>query len=486
MKTSRLLLACSLCPALAAASASATLLDDFESYVVGSVKDNAPANTVWSTNGSGLPIIQAQSGNQFLTFDWSSSGYRGAYRDLGAGIGASDTSTVFFRFRSTDETGDDAIGVTDLDTPNTSTAGFPSFRAGINMVDDGNTTNGTYNLKAGATTLATGLAEGTWYNAWLVIDNATNTMDVYLNNGYSEIVAADKINTSPVAFINGTANALDRFVVSGGLGAQQKANVDDINLDAGDISTTAVYSNTRLFFDDFENYSANTDIDTSGRWGTANATAGFWTVEDESTATPFGAGPNQFGNLNDSSASASIRLQSPSLTEAVNAVTTFSFDFSEPTGGGDSNLIVGYSTNGDDLNGTGSRQTINLNNGTITGLASVASDTYDLDTAYTLYMIYNDSGSDVNYDGGTITNGDAHIWIEELDSGNFIFVGTSSEQNPGTVATSYRVGFRSFSTFVQAVQIDNVELTLGAAAVPEPASLALLGLGGLLLTRRRR
>jgi len=181
MTKTRLLLACSLATSLTAMSAGAVLLDDFESYLLGSVRDQAPANTVWDTNGSGLPQILSESGNQYMGWDWSASGYRGAHRDLGGEvIGATETSTVFFRFRQSNETGDDAIGVTDLNDPGTQTAGFPSFRAGINMVDDGNATNNLYDLKAGGTTITTGLSEGTWYNAWLVIDNATDTMDVYI------------------------------------------------------------------------------------------------------------------------------------------------------------------------------------------------------------------------------------------------------------------------------------------------------------------
>lgn len=490
MKNQRLLLACTLGALTFTHVTGASLVDDFESYTIGRVNpgsDNATGG-VWSSNGSNLPRIMGDASNKYLSYDWSTSGYRGAHRDLGTNaIGATDTSTLFFRFYSSNETGDNVIGVTDDDNPTTNglsatpldpTPAFNDLRAGINLVDDGSATNSTYNLQVGSTTLATGLTESTWYNTWLVIDNATNTMDVYLNNGLGKASIADKLNSTPIAFYNNTTNALDRFVAFGGLGGSNDARVDDININSGALAPA-------LFFDDFESVAAGSNISNAGPWGSTSATAGLWTVENESVATPFGS-PNQFGNLADSSASASVRIQSPNITEAVGAVTTYSFDFYEPTGGGDSNLILGYSNNNDDLNGSGSRQIINLNNGTISGLSSADDNTYDLDTAYTLYMIFNDSGSELIYDGGTLADGEAHIWLEELDSGVFVFAGTSSEQNTSTVATSYRVGFRSFSSFIQTVQVDNVELSLGAAAVPEPTSLALLGLGGLLLARRRR
>lgn len=284
------------------------------------------------------------------------------------------------------------------------------------------------------------------------------------------------MNGSPVGFINGTANALDRFVVSGGLGTSQNAHIDDISLTSGGL-------NPALFFDDFESYAEDAGVTTAGPWAFTGGTAAARTARGDSSGTPFG-GNNQYLEMDDANTSDSIRMQSPNFTEVAGAVSTFSFDFYEETNGGPNSLIAGYATNGDDLNGAGRRQVVRLSNGTISTVTVGDDNTYDLDTAYTLYMIFNDSGSSFDYEGGTINASEAHVWIEELDSGNFVFVGTSSAENAAD--TAYRVGFRTFTSNIQSMLVDNVELSLGAVAVPEPTSLALLGLGGLLIARRRR
>lgn len=241
MRTSRLLLTCALCPAFAAVTTAATILDDFESYTVANVRDNAPANTVWNTAGSGLVRIEDDGSNQYMGFGWSSSGYRGAHRDLGAGIGVSATSTLFFRMSSLDERGIHLYGVTNVDSPNVSATGITvipdsDFRAGIQTGDDSSSTNGLFDLFAGSTQLTSGLSENTWYNVWMVIDNGANTMDVYLNDDVSmTATAADKLNVAPVAFMTGTSETLDRFAVASSsiAGGSHTARLDDISLASG-------------------------------------------------------------------------------------------------------------------------------------------------------------------------------------------------------------------------------------------------------------
>ena len=215
---------------------AATLIDDMEGYPLGNVRDTT-ASSVWNSNGSSFADIESQSGNQFFTFGWDDAGYRGAHRDLGgSSIAANATSTLFFEFRAEDDRIDHAIGLTDLATPNTTTAGFPSFRAAVVLRDDTTANDGLFNLVVGGTTLTSGLTTNTWYNLWMVVDNNTDTVDYYLNTGSGDATIGDKLNGSPVAFLNTTSNALDRFVASGSGavgGVEHSVYIDDIHLASG-------------------------------------------------------------------------------------------------------------------------------------------------------------------------------------------------------------------------------------------------------------
>lgn len=236
-----------------------------------------------------------------------------------------------------------------------------------------------------------------------------------------------------------------------------------------------------LFSDDFEGYAADTLLTTSGPWGTAGLGDANVFIRDELTDTPFGT-PNQYLDLNDDSATASVRIQSPDLAAASGALTTLVFDFNEPSTGGNGTLIVGYANQGADINLAGRRIAVNLDDGVVTGLSTTAANTYSLNASYTFYMIFNDTASPASYPGGTVAPGSADIWLQP-GGGAPVFAGTRTAENTQTAA--YRVGLRSFSANLQQVLVDNVSLEEGAV-VPEPASLILLGLGGLALVRRRR
>ncbi|BCX47751.1 hypothetical protein HAHE_16590 [Haloferula helveola] len=221
-----------------------------------------------------------------------------------------------------------------------------------------------------------------------------------------------------------------------------------------------------LFSEDFESYTPDAGLDTSGPWNQVAPGAGTATlfVRDDLTATPFGAS-NQYLEYddNDATSGGSVRVQSPNFAEASGAVTTFVFDFYEPSAVSGGSLIVGYANEDADLNGAGQRLAVNLNDGAVTGLSTVAaagSDTYSLDTAYRLYVIFNDTGSSVSYTGGSVAAGVADLWLEEI-GGSLTYVGTKDASNSQTAA--YRVGFRSFSSTIQQALFDNVFLYQGVA-----------------------
>lgn len=246
-----------------------------------------------------------------------------------------------------------------------------------------------------------------------------------------------------------------------------------------------------VFSDDFEAYAANSTLGTGSLspWGTANGPAGYRTIRDQTTATPFGS-PNQYLQLADTGSSASpaqaITLQSPNLASVSGVVSTLSFDFFEPSTGGPDEIIFGYSRTNADLNTAGGRLRLFLNDGELSGSGlSGGSASYSLDTAYTVYVIFNDSASTVSYAAGAIASGAADVWLQDLGTGAFTFAGTATAT--GSQTASYRVGFRTFNAPQQELWVDNFVLATGAAAIPEPAT-GLLFLGSLiplLLARRR-
>jgi hypothetical protein len=233
-----------------------------------------------------------------------------------------------------------------------------------------------------------------------------------------------------------------------------------------------------------------------------------WQVSDITPATyqtassPFPGG-SQYADLNDTANSASpavaVRLLSSSASDATltpslsGQVTTFSFDFDEPTRAGDVNPFgFGYyrSTQAD-LNAAGRNYRSLIGEGVLSPDSLVAGSgaavNYSLDTVNTIYMMVNDSAAAVaNYasTGRTLAATTADVWIS-LGGAAPTFAFSVAKQNP--TGTPHGVGFRTNNADIQRVFVDNVLVTDGATfdrtAVPEPASgvlasslIVLLGL----------
>ena len=223
-------------------------------------------------------------------------------------------------------------------------------------------------------------------------------------------------------------------------------------------------------------------------WGRGGGRAG--TADNQQfgadAGTPFGGSGNIYADFNDDTSGSGVSAQSATYSVG-NAVSTFQFDFHEPSGGGNDGILFGFGTSA--INSANARARASLGGGSF-GLLSDAGDTdngvtYLFDTTYTIYMVFNDTSSAVNYAGGTVAASTADIWIEDFGGGNLRLAGSAAVEN--SQAGSYRVAFRSFSNPQQRLYVDNVSLSEGAAAIPEPGSFALLaGMFGLTWVMLRR
>jgi len=196
-------------------SVSRFLIDDFEGYSSGDV--GAVASPPWTAHASTswADVGYDGAGNKALSF--GQTGLQGTSRDMpiDGQIDDSKTATFFFRFNSKTDDPDHNFGLADMAT--TSGVDFADFEAQVRVVDDPNASR-TFMLDArdGGTftvdPLAIGLALNTWYNVWMVVNQTTDTYDVYMNIGTGNANAGDKLNSSPLNFRNGTTATLNKIL----------------------------------------------------------------------------------------------------------------------------------------------------------------------------------------------------------------------------------------------------------------------------------
>lgn len=238
-----------------------------------------------------------------------------------------------------------------------------------------------------------------------------------------------------------------------------------------------------IFYDDFESDTVGAE---PAGWNTVSGTDNI-TVQD--TGAPFGS-PNQYLRFADlSTGGLSLFKQT---TEIDGILSTFAFDFYEPSAGSaNAGISMGYTTSSGDLNSSAAFR-LTLDDGTIvfaSGEVTAGTKTYSLDTAYRFYLIVNDTAGSVGYTGPggsseTLALNEFDVYFQELGSATITYAGTGFNDSTDSVG---RLGYRTFSTGDQDVYLDNVLVAQGAA-IPEPSVYALLGGSLALLTvlRRRR
>jgi hypothetical protein len=201
-------------------------LDDFESLTVGSLD----SQNGWTTSSSSVAVAAdpVDPTNQVLRL---TSTNQVVYKPLLIS-NANTASTLFFRMRRDGQTNFSA-GTSDIATPTTN---FADYETQLNLQDGTGTSTPVdqLNVRDGGTfrALDTWL-DNTWYDVWMVVNNASNTYQVFMQGGnLAEQTQLDAGALTTFGFRNGAAaNPLVQFLLRTGNNHIGASYVDDIYLD---------------------------------------------------------------------------------------------------------------------------------------------------------------------------------------------------------------------------------------------------------------
>jgi len=206
-------------------------------------------------------------------------------------------------------------------------------------------------------------------------------------------------------------------------------------------------------------------------------------VLNESTATPFGAGPNQFIALTGTLGQNSIRAIS------VSTLATYYFNLFEPAGASGT-LHLGISAN--DLNAAGAFTGWTINNGAFglgsnTSLASGSLPALSIDTHYIAHVLYNGSGTSQSIANSSEILAAGQTALFFWDVANEVYIDGGRYSHTATV-TPTRFMFRTFSSSANTIYIDDFTHDNTLLLVPEPTTLSMLlvGVAALGVARRGR
>lgn len=204
-----------------------------------------------------------------------------------------------------------------------------------------------------------------------------------------------------------------------------------------------------------------------------------------SHADPFGRGAS---DINLAVGNNNLRLRTTNAV-AITNLTTVSFDFFEPAGGGDNLIRFGFGNQ--ELNGLYAAFVWSFNNGVVglgdnTTVDSGALPTFSLDRHYIVSMMLNETGAAATIEGlstADLAAGEAALFFWDVENETMIEGGRFTSSKP-TNANNFVI--RSFSAETkQTVYIDNFTVRDTLTAVPEPHFTSLLGAFAILALARR-
>jgi hypothetical protein len=218
------------------AMAAYTLVDDFETYTVATYSGGSTAFVAnggpWQSNtggATGLVGIAQEGTDEYLTHGWN-AGARGANRTAPT-IANGASATYYWQVRTADATPDVSYGLSDVATG--ALAAFADFEVQVAL-----TFSAVDGIRLGArnggtfeTTLVSGLSANTWYDIWAVVNNATDTYDVYFGtsgdpNALGTLIADDFVFRNSGAGVQ--SNDLVTFMTLSNLHGDNQAHLNNI------------------------------------------------------------------------------------------------------------------------------------------------------------------------------------------------------------------------------------------------------------------
>ncbi|MEN8871815.1 MAG: lamin tail domain-containing protein [Akkermansiaceae bacterium] len=197
------------------------LVDDFDSLNVGPLDGQGG----WSTSATMAEVMVDPADVENQVMGETGNNVR-AWKSMNITNG--ETATLFYRMRREGAV-NISVGASDLMTPGTA---YSDFEVQLN-----NQGNDVLNARdTGSFDEVEQFSDQTWYHVWMVIDNATDTYEVYMKGGaLAERTLLDAGAQTTFGFRNGSANnAIETFFARTGNGETGTFLIDDIYLAEGE------------------------------------------------------------------------------------------------------------------------------------------------------------------------------------------------------------------------------------------------------------